>query len=297
MAPFASQSFMVQLENALYGAPRTRQFSLLISSDEEGHVEDTIVESPEIESSLKDVSPTLDKSNVDNDEHSEDWTCAKPKSYHPKKPTFSPRNPQRRQTFGKSGSSDQGQSNNVEGSFYRKAPIIPLSLDMLNPEQTLEIYGFPEIWRTTDIKKALSPFEGQYKLKWQNDTSCFLHFQSAELAGAALEQLKLEDASLRRFSPENLAPVTSKPDLANMNAENTIELFSLPSTWRSTEELNKLLLEFKGKYRVKWRNDNSCFIVFDQSETMKRASDTLSPSCPGKIRPYSFNPNYNNLVQ
>lgn len=46
-------------------------------------------------------------------------------------------------------------------------------------------------------------------------------------------------------------------------AENSIELYEFPSTLK-TNDLRKFLQEFDGHYRLKWINDTSCYVVFDE---------------------------------
>ena len=53
-------------------------------------------------------------------------------------------------------------------------------------------------------------------------------------------------------------------DLIRPTAENSIELYDFASTIR-TNDLRKILAAFDGHYRLKWHNDTSCFVVFDDN--------------------------------
>lgn len=52
-------------------------------------------------------------------------------------------------------------------------------------------------------------------------------------------------------------------------AENSIELYDFPSTLK-TNDIRKFLHDFDGNYRLKWINDTSCYVVFDEDSLGKR---------------------------
>ena len=58
----------------------------------------------------------------------------------------------------------------------------------LSEDTTLEFYEFPAAFRTPDLKAALERFQqGRYRLKWNNDTSCWFVFDGVESRDAALK--------------------------------------------------------------------------------------------------------------
>lgn len=84
----------------------------------------------------------------------------------------------------------------------------PLSIDQLCAERTLEVYSFPAAWRTADLRKFVGTAgPAPYRLKWQDDTSCWVHYESADAAAAALAAFAAapeSEASVRSFAPENV---------------------------------------------------------------------------------------------
>lgn len=267
---------MASRDTALFSAPRTLHFDLLISDEESSDGENTptntIVPTQEQNDASKAASAsgaTVEASVVEDVNGEDDWSCAKPK-------------PHRKSSGGRNVGFTKGNGN----FSASKKPIVPVLLEQLSPKLTLEIYDFPESWRTNDIKKILSPLDGKYRLKWQNDTSCFIHFETAEEATNALAELQPKNAFIRPFAPENVLPATAKPDISQMSAENTMEVFSFPPSWHSNE-LNKLLAAFAGQYRLKWRNYASCYVVFDSADMMQKAFAEISRETVCKARPYA----------
>lgn len=57
-------------------------------------------------------------------------------------------------------------------------------------------------------------------------------------------------------------PAGKAKEVVVPKAENSIELYEFPSTLK-TNDLRKFLQEFDGHYRLKWINDTSCYVVFD----------------------------------
>lgn len=58
----------------------------------------------------------------------------------------------------------------------------------LSEETTLEFYDFPAAFRTQDLKAALERFQaGRYRLKWNNDTSCWFVFDGVEAREEAIK--------------------------------------------------------------------------------------------------------------
>lgn len=57
----------------------------------------------------------------------------------------------------------------------------------LIPQTTLEFHSFPPNLRTADLKSCLSAFTGKYRLKWNNDTSCWFVFDGQDERDEAME--------------------------------------------------------------------------------------------------------------
>lgn len=69
--------------------------------------------------------------------------------------------------------------------------------------------------------------------------------------------------------------VIGKPkEVVTPKAENSIELYEFPSTLKTTD-LRKFLNDFDGHYRLKWINDTSCYVVFDDESLGKRVLGVL----------------------
>lgn len=270
---------MSSRDNALFTAPRASHFALLISEDDRS--EEEIVET------FTENAPASDKATLTVEavanghfivppvksaqDQSDDWSCATGKTH--RKPSIS-----------KAPTPGPTRTTNFTN---KKGPgTLPLSIEQFSPELTLEIYNFPVAWRTSDIRKLFNQFEGHYRLKWQDDTSCWIHFESPELAAKALAQVHDESASLRVFSPDNLLSTTPKPEaLIQLSAETTMEIYGFPAAWRSPE-ITKLLSAYDGHYRLKWRNDASCFIVFETGKLLEEARQALAKEVAIKVRPY-----------
>lgn len=302
---------MTSRDTALFNTPRTSHFGLLMSDDEASDSGSSTSKEQTAESIRKsENSATVDgtiratdektvhpmtngKSASSTEEDAGDWACARAKVHHKKQPPVTGGG-SRNVGFTRGGTTGVGflshqhpHGHHGHGHHHQgpRKVVAPVSLEQLNAEQTLEIYDFPEAWRTSDIRKAFSVFEGQYRLKWQNDTSCFIHFETAEMASKALAEVHPEGALIRPYAPENVIPASSKPEAGLMTTENTLEIYSFPSTWHSAE-LNKLLAAFSGQYRLKWRNDASCYAVFDSTETMQKALLEISNESACKVRQY-----------
>ena len=67
----------------------------------------------------------------------------------------------------------------------------------------------------------------------------------------------------------NVRPAGKAKEVVIPKAENSIELYEFPSTLK-TNDLRKFLQEFDGHYRLKWINDTSCYVVFDEESLGKK---------------------------
>ena len=56
-------------------------------------------------------------------------------------------------------------------------------------ETSIELYEFPSTLKTVDLRKFLNDFDGHYRLKWINDTSCYVVFDEESL-GKQIQNLK-----------------------------------------------------------------------------------------------------------
>lgn len=216
----------------------------------------------------------------------EEWSCASSRkgSAPTKKPHRGPGGAAFRSATGSTAFGASGSPSHPT-SFKRSNYIPPVALEQLAPELTLEIYNFPAAWRTSDIRKLLTPFEGHYRLKWQNDTSCWIHFDAAETAARALDELQCAEASLRPFSPENICTLPVQGDAAP-SRENTLEIYGFPPAWNATD-LGRALEPWAGKYRLKWRTEASCWVIFEAGDLMEQALAQLSQEPLFKVRHYA----------
>lgn len=85
----------------------------------------------------------------------------------------------------------------------------PLTLaEICDATKSLELHGFPSKYRTGNLRKfvegGIAPGAG-YRLKWQNDSSCWVVFDEAESLEKALETLAGDEfIQVRRFDQANL---------------------------------------------------------------------------------------------
>lgn len=304
---------MASRDTALFNAPKTSHFGLLISDDEEtsgaeapaareqaaettaGPTGSSVVNGSAKAGEKAAPSTANDRPALSTEEDTGDWACAKVKTHHRRQPPAASGGGGRNVGLARGTSTGTGASSHQSAHGHHghahvhqgpRRAVAPVSLDQLNAEQTLEICAFPEVWRTSDIRRVFSSFEGQYRLKWQNDTSCFVHFEGAETAAKALAEVHPESATIRPYAPENVLPASPRPEAGQMSAENTLEIYSFPPTWHSAE-LNKLLAAFAGHYRLKWRNDAACYVVFDSAEAMQKAQAEISGDPICKVRHYA----------
>lgn len=122
--------------------------------------------------------------------------------------------------------SSSGQQTPRQHTAYRRQPSGGSeragggkNLPML-PEVTLELYDFPSSLRTGDlhgfVHKAAG-VDGHYRLKWQNDTSCWIILDSPELADTALAHLQAvqqadgASISVRPYHADNVKPSERPP--------------------------------------------------------------------------------------
>lgn len=84
-------------------------------------------------------------------------------------------------------------------------PHVPVALDEIKPTTALELHGFPSKYRTGHLRKFVdSVTQIGYRLKWQNDSSCWVVFDEPAMLERALAELKDEFIQVRPFAEENL---------------------------------------------------------------------------------------------
>jgi hypothetical protein len=92
---------------------------------------------------------------------------------------------------------------------------------VLSEETSVELYDFPSELRTQDLRQLLAGFEGCYRLKWNNDTSCWAVFAEAGEARRFLEQpLARADVKLRPYHPSQATPKPPAATTGSLPAAN-----------------------------------------------------------------------------
>lgn len=98
---------------------------------------------------------------------------------------------------GTNGPNHQARKTRNQIQPHERKPII------LSSETTVEIYDFPTAFHTNDIRKLLSGFEGKYRIKWNNDNSCWAVFNEAQDAEEALKLSGDESYKIRKYTEES----------------------------------------------------------------------------------------------
>jgi hypothetical protein len=185
------------------------------------------------EESLEKLMAASVLNNADNvagsAEEGSSWATATSKhqtktarDYQPRtgRPTYVRANPssthsqQQQQQPSSSTSSTQPHHSH---SQHLRPPREPINL---SEETTLEFYQFPAAFRTPDLKAALEHFRtGRYRIKWNNDTSCWFVFDGKEARDEALKVVSLylegqkeESKFLVRIYKPEYYPVSSGAD-------------------------------------------------------------------------------------
>jgi hypothetical protein len=87
------------------------------------------------------------------------------------------------------------------------APHPPVLVEDIRAETALELHGFPPKYRTGHLRRfveTVAPSGLGFRLKWQNDQSCWVVFDEPEMLKKALAELHDEVIQVRPFDPENL---------------------------------------------------------------------------------------------
>ena len=164
--------------------------------------------SPEPQAKAEVLAPAVSETLPGDDDS---WnTFHKPQHQH-----------QRKDSTGKSAARPPGAPSHLPMQQQRKPRPFPQQQNgaahhverqpiVLAEETTIEMYEFPAALRTADLRKLLSAFEGRYRIKWNNDTSCWVVFNNAEDATAALD-ITDEYVKIRRYDP-SLHPAATETE-------------------------------------------------------------------------------------
>lgn len=90
---------------------------------------------------------------------------------------------------------------------HSAVPHPPVLLEEIKAESALELYGFPSKYRTGHLRKFVETVASGglgFRLKWQNDQSCWVVFDEPEMLKKALAELHDEVIQVRPFAQENL---------------------------------------------------------------------------------------------
>lgn len=157
---------MTSKDNALFEIRKHNDFSVLCSDDEEMTPQETSVSSTGISTAASSVAAHTEEGSVaaagptGGDDGFETFTTVRrvkrviqPKSNSVSSTSTAPAASVSTRTLGKA-----------------KEVIVP------KPENSIELYEFPSTLKTADLRKFLNDFDGHYRLKWINDTSCYVVF-------------------------------------------------------------------------------------------------------------------------
>lgn len=146
---------MTAKDNTLFEVRKHNDFSVLCSDDEEVKVEQpmtTETTSGSVAATATEASEAADALSGDGFETF--TTVRKTKRVSQPKPAV-------------------GSAPRLVGK--PKEVVIP------KEENSIELYEFPSTLKTADLRKFLNDFDGHYRLKWINDTSCYVVFDDESL--------------------------------------------------------------------------------------------------------------------
>ena len=89
----------------------------------------------------------------------------------------------------------------------------PVTIEEISATTAIELYGFPPSHRTSHLRQHLQPWDHKYRLKWQNDSSCWVVFDDPADVPVALEKLVGKgdtEIHTRPFDPANMLIGESK---------------------------------------------------------------------------------------
>lgn len=180
--------------------PGRSNFGLLMSESEQSEVSDN--EQSVVEE--KTAEPTVDQ-NAGDAEDADDWGMVAKKTRNPSSKAADS-TPRREHFPNKTVFIGNGTK---KFAVPGQPPVahIPVSLEEITAERALELYAFPSKYRTSHLRKFVEsavPDVTSFRLKWQNDSSCWVVFDKPEMLQKALEELHDEVIQVRPFAKENL---------------------------------------------------------------------------------------------
>lgn len=157
---------MTSKDKALFEIRKHNDFSVLCSDDESEETKNT-------EEMVVEVGNNSEVQAVDANAEVEGFetftTVRKVKRVSHSKPSAG---------FASTSTSTQLAATN---STATRLPGKPKEIIVPKVENSIELYEFPSTLKTNDLRKFLQEFDGHYRLKWINDTSCYVVFDDESL--------------------------------------------------------------------------------------------------------------------
>lgn len=179
-------------DTSVFNSGRSNFAALMSSDDEDSVPQTTKMDQTQAETTnVETVEAVGTEEDTGHEEEEDEWcpvVTAKQKktTTHPKEGVSS--NPgtgkgARHPSFGHHKSHGTVVIGNGQAKKSTSA-LPPLTLaEISRPETTLELYGFPAKYRTGHLRKFVESVVGEgagYRLKWQNDSSCWVVFDQPE---------------------------------------------------------------------------------------------------------------------
>lgn len=186
-------------------SPGRSNFGLLLSESENSSAEVSDNEAPV--QSKQVVSQAEETHHESEAADEDDWGVVTKK--HPKNPSAHPKSQTPRREHYPSKTVFIG---NGTKKLPQTGPTphhhAPVAIEDIKAETALELYGFPSKYRTSHLRKFVDSVTESagagYRLKWQNDSSCWVVFDEPEMLKKALNELHDEVIQVRPFAAENL---------------------------------------------------------------------------------------------
>lgn len=166
---------MSSKDSSVFEVRKHNDFSALLSSDDEDQKSSSILESTSTHAPVAVSASAGNAEDVTTSETAEESgfetfsTTRKPKRQSLTKM------PQRPSTGSHVAPSVAvGGAKPLTGGFPKEL-IIP------KVDNSIELYDFPSTLKTGDLRKFLQAYEGHFRLKWNNDTSCYVVFDDLSL--------------------------------------------------------------------------------------------------------------------
>ena len=182
---------MTSKDNALYEVRKHNDFSVLCSDDEEVMNGKTTVsvgaDAVELANPVTATSGCVESESAATpaaDGFETFTTARKPKRFGQTKPFTS---------------SSTTPTPTQSSTNYRSVSGKPKELVHPKSENSIELYDFPSTLKTADLRKFLGAFEGHYRIKWINDTSCYVVFDEESLSQRALTELKDDNIKIKSY--------------------------------------------------------------------------------------------------